>query len=371
MIPLIRPDLSFEEVAAGIREVLESGTLTRGPWVRRFEQAVAAYIGTRYAFATTSATTALHLALAAAGIRPGDEVLVSDFTYPATGNVVVHLGAVPVLVDSLPDSFVLDPGDLERKITPRTRAIIPVDPFGSPAPLLEVERISRDYGLALIEDAACALGASLAGRRCGAFGKGGCFSFHPRKSITTGEGGMITTDCEEFADRIGLLRNHGGRAGDAGFEFEAAGYNYRLSEVQAVLGVAQMERLEQILAARRAVAERYGGLLKSWGDVRLPRLVPGAVSVPQSYVVILPEGVDRDGVIRSMRSAGIETTIGTYALHAQPAYAGYGYRPGDLPNSWSHYRRALTLPLCHDLTLEEQTQIVAHLRSAVTSRLEG
>jgi perosamine synthetase len=366
--PLTRPDLSFEEIEAGIREVIGSGTLTCGPWVRKFERAVADRVGATYSIATTSATTALHLCLSAAGVGPGDEVLVSDYTFPATGNVVLQVGADPVLVDSHKDSFAIDTDDLIQKITHRTRAVIPVDPFGMPADMVRIEQIAMEHGLILIEDAACALGASISGRSCGTFGDCGCFSFHPRKSATSGEGGMITTSCDSLAERIRLLSNHGGRAAETGMVFEEPGYNYRMSELQAVVGFAQVGRLDQILCRRAAVAEMYDHALRAAGEVELLHLHSTGTKTYQSYVVRLAEGIDRDGIIRRMRGSGIETTIGTYALHGQPLYARYGYTPGDLPNSWDHFQRSLTLPLYGDMKNEDVTRITGTLLSFIGGR---
>jgi perosamine synthetase len=354
---LARPQLAGDEVDE-IRSVLESGILTQGPKVAELEHMVAELVGVPHAFAVTSATTALHLSLVAARIGPGDEVLVPDFTFPATANVVVQQGAVPVLVDITVDTFAIDPEDLERHVTPRTRAILPVHPFGLPAPMDAVLDFAREHELAVIEDAACALGATDGGRQAGSIGLAGCFSFHPRKSITTGEGGMITTADDALAGRIGLLRSHGGVREGGRFRFEAAGFNYRMSDILAAVGVAQMRRLDAFLENRRRVAGWYDERLAGAESVRIPGAPDGRTHTYQSYVVLLDEAIDRDRVIGALAADGIETTIGTYALHAEPFFARtYGHRPGDRPRSWRAYRSGLSLPL-HGGVSDEDVEVV-------------
>jgi perosamine synthetase len=362
---LARPQAGPEELAE-VRDVLESGILTQGPKVAELERMVAELVGVPHAYATTSATTALHLSLVAAGIAPGDEVLVPDFTFPATANVVVQQGAVPVLVDVDLETFAIDPEDLERRVTPRARAVMPVHPFGLPAGMDPVMAVAERHGLAVIEDAACALGATIGGRQAGSFGLAGCFSFHPRKSITTGEGGMITTADDELGRRIGLLRSHGGVREGGRFRFEEAGFNYRMSDILAAVGVAQLRRLEDFLAARRRVASWYDARLAGWDALRTPITPGGRTHTYQSYVVLLDEAVDRDAVIRALAADGIESTIGTYALHAEPFFARtYGHRAGDRPRSWRAYRSGLALPLHGGLTEDDVELVVERLRAAV------
>lgn len=367
MIPLTRPLVDFADVGEDFRRIVESGRLTGGAYVAGFEADVAAYVGVAHAVATTSATTALHLVLAAAGIGPGDEVLVSDFTFPASGNAIAQCGARPVLVDCAPGRFLLDLDDAARRITPRTRALMVVDAFGEPCDLAGAAALCERHGLVLVEDAACALGAAADGRRCGAWPGAGCFSFHPRKIITTGEGGMVTTDDPVLAERLALLRNHGGVPGEVGMRFEAHGFNYRMSELQAALGRAQMRRLEELLAGRRAAAQAYDRALAATGAVTVPAAgSPGATY--QSYVLLLADGIDRDAVSLAMRAAGIETTLGTYALHAQPAFAEYGYRPGDLPHAHRAQQQSLTVPLWPGMGEEVIAEVVAALGTAIEAQ---
>jgi perosamine synthetase len=368
---LSRPQAGEAELDE-IRAVLDSGILTQGPKVVEFERLVAELVGVPHAFATTSATTALHLALVAAGIGPGDEVLVPDFTFPATANVVVQQGAVPVLVDVGLDTFAIDVVDLERRLTQRTRAIMPVHPFGLPADMTSIMRIADAHGLAVIEDAACALGAAHGGRQVGGIGLAGCFSFHPRKSITTGEGGMITTFDARLAERIGLLRSHGGVRAQGRFTFEEAGFNYRMSDILAAVGVAQVRRLDAFLAARRRVAARYDERLAGRDEVRTPRVPDGSTHTYQSYVLLLDPHVRRDDVIDALRADGIETTIGTYALHAQPFFRRtYGLRPGDRPQSLAAFERGLALPLHGGMSESDVDLVVERLDVALRGGHEG
>jgi dTDP-4-amino-4,6-dideoxygalactose transaminase len=346
MLPLIKPDVGFDEVAGDVRAILESGMLTSGAYVERFERAVADYVGVEHCIATTSATTALHLALAGLGVGPGDEVLVADFTFPATGNVVIQCGATPILVDSVPGGFTMDPAAAAALVTDRTRAILPVDTFGQPARLPELVALAEERGLALIEDAACSLGTDVDGVRCGAFPTVGCFSFHPRKVVTTGEGGAVTTADGALAEHLRILRSHGGRRGPAvGLEFVEPGFNYRLSEIPAALGLAQLRRVDAILEDRSSTSAVYDEVLPSIEGLTVLRPSAGERWSYQSYVVMLDDEYDRDRVVALMRAEGIETTLGTYAMHAQPAFARFGYAAGDLPHSWRAQQQSLTLPV--------------------------
>lgn len=366
-IPLTRPDTDEHEVNA-VASVLASGILTQGPKVVALEERMAALVGTGQAIATTSATTALHLTLASLGIGRGDDVLVADFTFPATANVVIQQGARPILVDVDPTTLSMDPADLQRRVTPASRAIIPVHPFGLSADMDGIRNIADRHGLMVVEDAATALGAMHMNRPVGGLGVAGCFSFHPRKSITTGEGGMIVTDDHDLADRMRLLRSHGGRREHGRFTFEAAGYNYRLSDVLAAIGIAQLEKLDGLLARRRSRAERYRDLLSRARDLELPTDAPWGKHVFQSYVVTLPGNVDRDAVIRRLANVGVESTIGTYALHSQPFYMdAFGYRPDDLPIAEAAFRRTLSIPLFPSMTDEQQDHVAESLISAISA----
>ena len=367
-IPLIRPDVRFDEVESDIREILGSGMLTGGHHVEAFEREIAATCGVGHAVATTSATTALHLGLEALDIGPGDEVIVADFTFPATANAVIQTGATPVLVDSRVDDFCVDPELVAAAVTPATAAIIPVDPFGQPADYTTIEGLAADVGVPVIADAACSLGARRDGRCSGAHGTMSCFSFHPRKMITCGEGGMVTTDDARLADRMRRLRSHGMERAGVAMAFIEPGFNHRMSEIQAAIGRSQLRRLDEILTDRQSTARAYDAQLDGIVGVTVPRSPDHSEWSFQSYVVVLDAGVDRDGVILAMRERQIETTIGTYACHNHPAYASFGYRPGDLPNSARFEAQALTLPLVPHMTAHEVESVVTELTRVLLPR---
>ena len=368
-VPLTRPATGDEEVRE-VAAVLASGLLTQGPRVAEFEGAVAKLVQADHAVATSSATTALHLSLAALGIGGGDEVLLPDYTFPATANVVIQQGAIPVLVDIDPRTFTIDIDDLERKVTTASRAIIPVHAFGLSADMDGVSRVASAHGLDVLEDAACALAADYRGRPVGTIGKAGCFSFHPRKSITTGEGGMVTTDDEALAQRLRVLRSHGGKRTGGRFVFDDAGFNYRLSDVLAAIGIAQLRKLEWLLDRRREIAATYREVLHESEGYVLPAEPGWGRHTYQSFVVLLDASVDRDAVIDALADRGIETTIGTYALHLEPYFRRtFGYAPGQLVNSSDVCRRALTLPLYAEMSGDDVGYVAQNLHDAL--RLSG
>jgi perosamine synthetase len=365
VVPLALP-LTDEAELEEVREVLRSGWLTQGPKVAEFERVVADRLGVAHALATSSCTTGLHLALAALEIGPGDEVLVPDFTFPATANVVLQQGATPVLVEVEAGTYNVDPGQLARHLTPRTRVVMPVHLFGLSADMTPVLGFAREHGLAVVEDAACALGATYRDAACGAMGDVGCFSFHPRKVITTGEGGMVVTNDDELAERLALLRSHGGVRREGRFTFEAAGYNYRLSDVQAAIGIAQMRRLDEMLAARRHLAAALRDALGGVPGIEPPAVPAWDGHVYQAFVAMLDEGIERDAVIGALRERGVESTIGTYALHDQPFFAA-AREPGAprLPVSLAAFRRSLALPLYPSMGEPEVAQVADALREAL------
>jgi dTDP-4-amino-4,6-dideoxygalactose transaminase len=365
LIRLALPYVDDDEIEE-IRAVLASGYLTQGPKVAEFERMVAEYIGIKHAFATSSCTTALHLSLVALDIGPGDEVLVPDFTFPATANVVVQQGAVPVLVDIDLDTYAIDVKDAAHKVTDRTRAIMPMHPFGLSADMDPILELAGYLELAIIEDAATAIGATYKGRFCGTMGDVGCFSFHPRKVITTGEGGMITTSSDSLVEKIQLLRSHGGIRREGRFTFEAAGFNYRLSDIQGAMGVAQMRKLANLIARKRDLAAFLSEKLVAFPEVKAPFQPMWGGHIYQSYVVLLHDQVNRDRVIKLMRDHGIETTLGTYALHAQPFFVRqYDYAPGDLADSYRAYCQSLTLPLYPTMDYDDLQFVVAQFGDAL------
>jgi perosamine synthetase len=345
VIPLIKPIIPFDSVASDLRAVLESGQLTSGKYVARFEKELAAYLGAAHAVTTTSATTALHMAMEAMKIGEGDEVLVSDFSFPASGNAIVQTGAKPVFVDCVPGRFDLDPADLAKRITPKAKAIMAVHPFGQPADMTRINEIASRHELKVIEDAACALGTRHGNRMCGTLSDAGCFSFHPRKLLNTGEGGLIATNDNELQEMLAVLRAHGGTRDEVGLKFVENGFNYRMTEMQAVLGVSQLAGFEQSLVERRRLAKIYMDLFAKVAGVSVPLSAAPQECTFQSFVILFDEKIDRNRVVVKLRAKGIESTLGTYAMHSQPAFVRYGYKAGDLPHSLRAQRQSLTLPL--------------------------
>jgi dTDP-4-amino-4,6-dideoxygalactose transaminase len=347
-IRLARPDVGAAELDA-VAAVLESGQLTQGPVVAAFEQDLRNACATRHALAVSSGTAALHAAVLALGLTPGDEVLVPAYTFPATANVVALAGLRPVLVDVDPVTMNLDPERL--RLGPRTRAILAVHLFGRPCRLDELP------DLPVIEDAAGALGARYRGRPCGSLGLAACLSFHPRKVVTTGEGGAVTTNDEQLAAAVAQFRNHGWRSLADG-DMPGAGLNYRLSDVLAAVGLAQLRRLPELLAARArlaaAYAERLAGL-----PVTLPAADPGDVHGWQAYVIQVAR---RDEVLAALRAEGIEAQIGTFALPLLHPYADQGFFPG----AEHAYEHALALPFHTGLGAAELDRVAATLDRIVS-----
>jgi dTDP-4-amino-4,6-dideoxygalactose transaminase len=349
-IRLARPDVGVEEARA-VAEVLESGFLTMGPKVAEFEEALAQACEVPHAVAVSSGTAALHLAVLALGIGPGDEVIVPAYTFPATANVVALAGAQPVLVDVDPTTMNLDLAQVADAVTGRTRAVLAVHLFGRP---LDWDTLvaAVPAGIQLLEDAAGALGARSRGRACGSLGLLGCLSFHPRKIVTTGEGGAVTTASDDVDDAVRRMRHHGIEPrGD--FEIAAPGPNYRLSDILCAVGIPQVRRLDELLAARTRIADAYTERLA--GTVATPAADEGDIHGWQAYVVQLDR---RDEALHSLREQGIEAQIGTYALHRLAAYRDQGTFPG----ADAAYERALALPFHTRLTDEDVDQVSDALR---------
>lgn len=360
--------LTGAEELALVADVLDSGYLTQGPKAAEFERLVGSRVGAKHGFATSSATTGLHLALHAAGVRAGDEVVIPDFSFPATANAVIQQGAVPVFVDIDLATFNLDASLLEAAITPRTRAIMPVHAFGLVADMDAINEVANRHGLPVIEDAACALGATYGGREAGSLGTAGVFSFHPRKIITTGEGGLITTSDEAIAESITILRSHGAVRGSHYMSFVDAGYNYRLSDVHAAIGVAQMARLDHILERRRELASVYATLLDDVDGATAPHVPEGTVHSYQSYVVLLDDDIDRDAVIDAMRARDVETTLGTYSMHLQPYFRDrFCISDEALPQATRAQRSALTIPLYPQLENDQLQSVATALQESITA----
>jgi len=350
-IRLALPDIGEEELAA-VQEVLESGQLTMGPKVAELEELLAAACGVEHAVAVSSGTAALHLAVLALGLEGGDEVLVPAYTFPATANVVALAGARPVLVDVDPSTLNLDPAKVYDAVTSRTRAVLAVHLFGRP---LDWEQLQNALppDVRLLEDAAGALGARWRGMPCGGLGEMGCLSFHPRKIVTTGEGGAVTTSSDDLADAIRRMRHHGIEPrGD--FEIAEPGLNYRLSDILCAVGIPQLRRLKELLAARRSVAERYEERLREIEGVDLPSADKGDTHGWQAYVVRLDRAQE---AIPALREQGIEAQIGTYALHRLAAFRDQG----EFLGASAAFDRAMALPFHTQLTDDELDRVVGAL----------
>jgi dTDP-4-amino-4,6-dideoxygalactose transaminase len=355
-----------EDALAMLAEVLASGRLTQGPMIDRFEAAVAELCGARHAVAVTSATTALELALAVLDIGPGSEVLVADYTYPATGNAVLQRRADLILIEADPATYCIDVDALAAAITDRTSAVIAVDVFGLPADYGRIEPLLAERGIPLICDAACSLGGGIGSRHCGSFGLMSAFSFHPRKSLTTGEGGMVTTDDDGLAARLRRLRNHGSERVGWRAQFVEPGFNYRMSELNAALGLTQVGDYPRVVERRRALAAALSERLDAVDGVVSQTEPDGHRHPYQSYVVTVADEVDRDAVIMALLESGVEATLGTYALHAEPAFMERcGTTPGDLPASQRLMLQSLAVPLHQHLREADIDRIAGAVRAAI------
>jgi len=386
-IPIAKPYFDDSEARA-VAVVLESGWLLQGPRVVQFERMIADYTGAKFARATSSCTTALHLALLSSKIRPGDRVLVPSFTYVASANAIEYTGAKPVFIDINPDTFNIDPNKIadylekEKERQSGSKGIVPVHLFGLSADMDPVIELARQYDLSIVEDAACALGALYHNKYVGTFGDAGCFSFHPRKSITTGEGGMIVTDSEEIASEIESLRNHGASISDlarhekAGFllpEFNVLGYNYRMTDFQGAIGVEQMKKLTFIIEKRIERAKIYDEQLKGLEHLQLPAIPEGSKHIYQSYVTQIRNPVPkslsldvltqiRNNIMANLEEKGIATRQGTHAVHTLGYYRQkYHLDDNDYPASLAADRLSIALPLYTQMTDEEQEYVIDNL----------
>jgi len=384
-LPFHRPSIDDGEIEEMI-DTLRSGWLTMGPKTLRFEEQFARYIGTKYALAVNSCTSGLHLALNAIGVGPGDEVITCTFTFAATAAVILHCGARPVLVDCLPDALTIDPAKVEAAITPRTKAIIPVHFAGHPCEMVEILAIARHHNILVIEDAAHALPASYHGQRVGTLGDLAAFSFYAGKNITTGEGGMVTTNNDEYADRIAHRRLHGisrdawKRYTDQGswyYEITYPGFKYNMTDLNASLGIHQLRKCDRFHAVRNRYAALYLEGLSSRSELTLPTVKPKVEHAWHLFPIRLnleSLTVGRDSFIELLRQEKIGTSVHFIPLHMHPLYRQlFGYRPQDFPHALSAFERIISLPLYPEMTEEDVGDVVravtkivgAHQRSAI------
>lgn len=364
-IPMSAPDLDDSDIQA-VLEVLRSGRLALGPKAIEFENLMAEYIGVKHAVAVSSGTAGLHILVKVLEISEGDEVLVPSFTFCASVNVILYERAKPVFVDIEPETYNLDPEDLERKITKRTKAIMAVDVFGHPVEWDEILRIAEKYNLKVIDDSCEALGAEYKGKKVGQFGDCACFAFYPNKQITTGEGGMIVTNNDNIARIARSLRNQGRGEMGAWLYHERLGYNYRMDELSAALGVSQLRKIETFLEKREKVANMYTEKLRKCSWIRPPIVKPYVRMSWFVYVVTLEKGLDRDKVILEMEKRGIPARGYFSPIHLQPYIREIlNTKEGMLPITEDISKRTLALPFHNNLTEDEIDEVVNTLKEII------
>jgi dTDP-4-amino-4,6-dideoxygalactose transaminase len=371
-LPFSRPTISREAIDEVVA-CLESGWITTGPRVKKFEEALKAYLGAPHVLALSSATAGLHLVLAALELKPGDEVITTPMTFAATLNTIVLTGGRPVLVDVEPGTYNMDVTRLEKAVTKRTRAIMPVHFAGLPVDLDPLYTLAEKHGLRVIEDAAHAIGTEYKGRRIGSFGDTQVFSFHPNKNMTTGEGGCIATRDDKLAETSALLRFHGmdreawnrfGKSGSQHYEIIAPGYKYNMMDIQAAIGLHQLPALDGFIRRRTELALRYRHLLQGWPQWSLPQ-TPAFAHRHAWHLytpLINPEaaGMNRDAFMQRMKERSIGTGLHYRAVHLYPYYREhYGFKPGDFPHAESIGDRIVSLPLFPTMTDADQDRVVA------------
>ena len=378
-VPIARTNLTEAEIQS-VLGPLRSGWLVQGPKVREFEEKWSAFTGAKHSIAVTSCTTALHLSLTALGLQPGDEVIVPAFTWIATANVVEHLGATVVFCDIDLATFNFDVNELKQKLTLKTKAIIPVHLFGLAADMTAINQIAKQHGLWVVEDAACGFGSRYHGQHVGTLGDTGCFSFHPRKAITTGEGGMITTQDDALAEKLRRMRDHGAAISDLQRHMGSrpylladhpdAGYNQRMTDLQAALGAAQMERADDIIAERQRLAKIYDDAFAGLAWLKSPAHIDGLEHGYQSYPCLFqPEPITVNSVTRinqarndwmdALQKVGISTRPATHAVHMLTFYRRkYGLKSEDFPKAYAANDCSISLPLFHGMTEAEQVFVI-------------
>jgi dTDP-4-amino-4,6-dideoxygalactose transaminase len=372
-LPFSRALIEEEEINA-VAEVMRCGWLTTGARVREFEAAFKEYVGSQNAVAVSSCTAALHLSLAAIGIQEGDEVIIPTMTFASTGEVVSYFKARPVLVDCAPDTFHIDPKEIERAITPRTKAIIPVHYAGHACDMDAILDLAQRHEIKVIEDAAHALPAQYQGRMVGTMGDISCFSFYPTKTMTTGEGGMVTTANQEYAERIRMLSLHGiskdawkrySAEGSWRYDILETGYKYNLTDIQAAIGVAQLQKIDRMRARRAYLAKKYDSALGGFDAFRLPTTPEGMTHAWHLYVIQVQAAaltIGRDQVIEELKRRGIGTSVHFIPLHLHSLYQQLGYRSGQFPQAEARFEGAISIPLFAAMRDEDCDRVIEGLQ---------
>lgn len=368
-IPYGRQSIDEEDIQAVV-EVLRSDFLTTGPSVADFEKIVADYVGVKYAVAISNGTAALHAACFAAGITEGDEVITTPITFAASANCALYCGATPVFADVKADTYNIDPEDIKRKITNKTKAIVAVHFTGQPCEMDEIHAIAKEHNLIVIEDAAHAIGADYKGKMIGSISDMTTFSFHPVKHVTTGEGGMIVTNDEKLYEKLVLFRSHGitrderlMHKNEGGWYYEQIdlGYNYRITDIQCALGVSQMKKLDKFVAKRRELVDRYNEAFKNVAGVVCPKQAEGCHNSYHLYVIQVPDG-RRKEIFDRLRDAGIGVNVHYIPVYKHPYYQENGYKDVRCKNAEAVYANFISLPLYYGLTFEEQDYVIETLK---------
>lgn len=372
MIPYGRQTIEEDDIQAVV-SVLKSDYLTTGPKIAEFEKIVADYVGAKYAVAISNGTSALHAACFAAGIQPGDEVITTPLTFAASSNCVLYCGGTPVFADVDPKTYNIDPEDIHRKITNKTKAIIAVHLAGQPCDMDEIHKIAKEHDLLVIEDGAHALGSVYKGKKVGTLSDMTTFSFHPVKPITTGEGGMIVTDNEEFYKKMMLFRSHGitrdenlmtRNDGSWFYQQLDLGYNYRITDIQCALGCSQMKKLDRFLARRKEIVARYNEAFADCENIVTPYQLPETESGWHLYIVQV-ENCDRRKVFEQLREAGISVNVHYIPVYMHPYYQEHGYKDVHCQNAEEIYSHIISLPLYPTLTVEEQEYVIETLKHVI------